>query len=76
MSKSILNLGFGNNSIRFVYSINKKIINGITSNEKKDEISQKLRVKQLQKTLFYFFTSSKLFYCPSYNYFSFELSES
>jgi len=48
----------------------------MTSNEKKDEISQKLRVKQLQKTLFYFFTSSKLFYCPSYNYFSFELSES
>ena len=49
---------------------------GMTSKEKKADISQELRVYQLQKTLSYFFASSKLFNYPSIDYFSFEISES
>lgn len=44
----MLNLGFGNNSMRFFYSMKRNIIKGMTSNEKKIDISQKLRVKELQ----------------------------
>ena len=39
-SISILNLGFGNNSMRFVYSMKRKIMKGVTSNVKKTDISQ------------------------------------
>ena len=54
----------------------RKIMKGITSNVKKTDISQELRVNQLQKMKSDFCSSSKLFNKPSCDYFSFELSES